>query len=370
MKKYKLIKVYPGIDTEYISVGDTFTEQGNNSYVQEEKKQLFRYCVSKREVENCPEFWEEVKEKEWEIIEVRRVDGSDYTKDKDKIRRYLTTLVIGNQIYWFIHSIKRLSDGEVFTIGDTIYCPNILQRNEATIISFEMRGESILVKTNWHLIGADLRSVKKIEKVTGKGPLVDDLSEEITIEDKEQFIDKWYNPLKKESKVAKETVSTLRPEYEHLIVSGRAQGNTTRQTDLAIQLLFQGKRVLLHDHHEYGNNERANKNLFQKVRERLICEHHIPRDKVKVDKIGIYWAIEFKEQFCKKEIKEVELKKERLIDEIFNDPETGAELKCIESLSGCQWCFYSKPVNNHCENRICSHDERSDKKDVKFVIIK
>lgn len=74
--------------------------------------------------------------------------------------------------------------------------------------------------------------------------------------------------------------------------------------------------------------------------------------------------------FSKKEIKEVELKTERSIDEVFNDPETGAELKCIESLSGCQWCFYSKPVNNHCENRICSHDERSDKKDVKFVVIK
>lgn len=95
--------------------------------------------------------------------------------------------------------------------------------------------------------------------------------------------------------MAKETVSTLR-EPREWYWSGRAQGNTTRQVDPAIQLLFQGKRVLLHDHWDSGNHEGANKNLFGKVRDRLIMEHRVSEKDVKIDKIGIYWAIEFKEK--------------------------------------------------------------------------
>lgn len=99
---------------------------------------------------------------------VKKVDGSDHSNEKRKIEIYLKTLEHGPNLYWYIYSIKRLSDGEVFTVGDIIYSPNILQSNEATIISFELRGESILVKSNWHVIGIDLRNAKKIEK---KAPL-------------------------------------------------------------------------------------------------------------------------------------------------------------------------------------------------------
>ena len=95
--------------------------------------------------------------------------------------------------------------------------------------------------------------------------------------------------------MAKETVSTLR-ESREWYWSSRAQGNTTRQVDLAIQLLFEGKRVLLHDHWESGNHERANKNLFNKVRDRLITEHRVSEKDVKINKVGIYWAIELKKE--------------------------------------------------------------------------
>ena len=81
--------------------------------------------------ENYPEFWEEVVEKDYEILSLKSIHSTiviDYKngggayikgtfeaiyKSKDKwIKSFLTSKV------WVIHSVKRLSDGEVFTISD------------------------------------------------------------------------------------------------------------------------------------------------------------------------------------------------------------------------------------------------------------
>lgn len=91
-----------------------------------------------------------------------------------------------------------------------------------------------------------------------------------------------------------ETVSTLGSTEWY--ISGRAQGNTTRQIDKAIQLLFEGYRVMLQDHHEDGNNEIANKNLFDRLRDRLVIEHRLSDKDVKIEKVRNYWTIELKEK--------------------------------------------------------------------------
>jgi hypothetical protein len=54
---------------------------------------------------------------------------------------------------------------------------------------------------------------------------------------------------------------------------GRRTGNTTRISDMAIQLLFEGKNVLCRDHHEWGANFDANRRLFDIVMRRLHQEH-------------------------------------------------------------------------------------------------
>ena len=67
--------------------------------------------------ENYPEFWEEVVEKDYEILSL--IEGKFiYPCDKyskDFINQLFNTLGIN------IHSVKRLSDGEVFTIGDKVF---------------------------------------------------------------------------------------------------------------------------------------------------------------------------------------------------------------------------------------------------------
>jgi len=77
MRKFKLIKEYPGSS----SLGTIFHIGG------------FAGDVSK-----YPEFFEEVIEKDYEILESCPIEGS-------------------------IYSVKRLSDGEVFTVGDLIKTP-------------------------------------------------------------------------------------------------------------------------------------------------------------------------------------------------------------------------------------------------------
>lgn len=128
--KYKLIKEYPGSPKlGYITIpksDDAYYV--NSNWIQPE---------------NYPEFWEPVVEKDYEILSYigihKILKGKTYTKEKygyefhlyeDKHHKNLIT----------IHSIKRLSDGEIFTIGDKLetgiikkfYLPDVIQK-EITI---------------------------------------------------------------------------------------------------------------------------------------------------------------------------------------------------------------------------------------------
>lgn len=57
-----------------------------------------------------------------------------------------------------------------------------------------------------------------------------------------------------------------------LIRAGRRAGNTTRMVDLAVQLLFQGYRVVVEDHHRLGEGTR---HIQQMLFRRLAFEHGV-----------------------------------------------------------------------------------------------
>lgn len=104
MKKYKLIKQYPGSDY----VGVVVSQKTLNSMYEG-----WEYNYYKRHVENNPEYWEEVIDLDYEII-------SYVAKDNPK---NITTQRRGGQLhenYWKIHSVKCLLNREVFTVGDKI----------------------------------------------------------------------------------------------------------------------------------------------------------------------------------------------------------------------------------------------------------
>lgn len=120
MKRYKLIKTYP--DSPELG---TIIE-----------RECRHYCIDKNthlrypNIENYPEFWEEIVEKDYEIKTFGYERGVDRTLDEYLKYSLVTGEVrdskgadrlidlIGTTPY-YIKSVKRLSDGVTFTIGDT-----------------------------------------------------------------------------------------------------------------------------------------------------------------------------------------------------------------------------------------------------------
>ena len=113
MKEYKLIKTYPGSP----ELGTVVKKDGWYYHTIVEG---IPFIFLAKYVENNPEFWEEVIEKDYEVLSyidtaymiIYEVGGYG---DKVKFSENLISK------HFKIHSIKRLSDGEVFSIGDRIF---------------------------------------------------------------------------------------------------------------------------------------------------------------------------------------------------------------------------------------------------------
>lgn len=154
MKKYRLIKKYPGspkLGTEVIKNN----EFGNYSYIEPNIKEY-----SKNIIENNPEFWEEVVKKDYEILQVsiirsikhEIIDVSNYGEG---YKGYILALskCDGNSI----HSVKRLSDGEIFTVGD-----KCKRHNDHILIitGFILKSFNVLkINDYWNI--NDLKHIKK-----------------------------------------------------------------------------------------------------------------------------------------------------------------------------------------------------------------
>lgn len=117
MKQYKLIRIYPGspvIGTKISAIGSSSVE-----YFDEKS----RFVISRPN--EHPEFWEEIVEKDYEILSF---DKGSTKIDKNKLWLSFKTNGTNTRINesemikrnHLIHSIKRLSDGEIFTIGEII----------------------------------------------------------------------------------------------------------------------------------------------------------------------------------------------------------------------------------------------------------
>lgn len=119
MKKYKLIKMYPGV---YINVGDIVFEKFDGCYFPENGGN----AIGSDKVENFPEFWEEIKEDKFKILSFDDFMGNIFTLNDGGI--YTNgNLSYGKEYsleYFGIQSVKRISDGQIFKLGDYITCEN------------------------------------------------------------------------------------------------------------------------------------------------------------------------------------------------------------------------------------------------------
>lgn len=147
MKKYKLIKTYPNSQP----LGTIISEDSLGQYVTEKA-----YIFQKEDVENFPEFWEEIPE--FKILKFSDKIVTNRNKSERHINIY--NVLPDNTLLWdipeykgitsnpgaksvedallndspySIYSIERTSDGEIFTIGDKISIGIHTYRNYTTI---------------------------------------------------------------------------------------------------------------------------------------------------------------------------------------------------------------------------------------------
>jgi hypothetical protein len=112
MIQYKLIKEYPGSPKlGTIEFNDYNITEPYVRHSAEWKGTIF--------YDAYPSFWEKVEELDYEILTVNPSEENKNNTNKEAV----TTWKICNKDlkYWNIHSVKRLSDGEVFTIGDRVH---------------------------------------------------------------------------------------------------------------------------------------------------------------------------------------------------------------------------------------------------------
>jgi hypothetical protein len=162
-KQYKLIKKLPF---------EFSPEIGYISKPTKEKDGAHYWNKNWFHPEKYPEFWEEVVEKDYEIITVLKpYVNSKYILIKNKsfgisyvgdVYYYNGSSIRGFDMMdniknsnWKIHSVKRLSDSEVFTVGNNT--------NAGIIKEFSIHGSKLQLKVDG-LIFLDDFLVKKIKK--------------------------------------------------------------------------------------------------------------------------------------------------------------------------------------------------------------
>jgi hypothetical protein len=146
MNKYKLIKTYPNSPElgTVVSKGTVgFDDKYPDQYGSLDNTMFFTV----KEIENYPEFWEKVKD--YEILELS-FKRSERPEIRSVIRyseEYLEALIKCENT---IHSIKRLSDNVVFTVGDKVKQSNVQHNNTFTITRFEfdVNNKHLLVVSN------------------------------------------------------------------------------------------------------------------------------------------------------------------------------------------------------------------------------
>lgn len=117
------------------------------------------------------EYWEEIiADKEYEILSYKSLGYTTYPEQFTKVEREDPQRII-NQDY-VIHSIKRLSDGKVFTIGDNLIYTKYGDSGKLLSIDFERapadKGTGKLCFVNDNELLGDwclLKDLKKVEEV-------------------------------------------------------------------------------------------------------------------------------------------------------------------------------------------------------------
>lgn len=134
MEKYRLKKLYPGLPEGW-EVGD-ICRYSRDTYTLVNVYKKTTNTILPKWIENQPEFWEKVGDVDYQVLcyiclgSNKRFNGQLFKLQQDglyhwrsvkyseeEIKEYPYNYEYGGYGY-IIHSVKRLSDGEIFAVGD------------------------------------------------------------------------------------------------------------------------------------------------------------------------------------------------------------------------------------------------------------
>lgn len=141
MKNFKLIKWYPSLPKDWevgmeVGVGDRCSPTSYSPCSLKYKD----YYVPCGEVVNNPEYWEEVVDKDYQILTVKHPSGGVLMHPPQNAEGLLKTCQI--------IAVKRLSDGQVFKVGDKVLHKNQVRNRVAFIENFYLMSNGIWFKCN------------------------------------------------------------------------------------------------------------------------------------------------------------------------------------------------------------------------------
>jgi hypothetical protein len=147
MKKYKLIKSYPGS----VNLG-----------VKLERCQIPTRILNDNLFNR---FWEEVVEKDYEILSITDCNNIHIKLSNGNFKYGISTISEDFINEYPIHSVKRLSDGEVFTVGDKVSDKMIIWKN-CNIREFIINENNLIVSIKQQELHGNyaLNCIKHIKK--------------------------------------------------------------------------------------------------------------------------------------------------------------------------------------------------------------
>ena len=129
MKQYKLIRIFR--ESPPLNSYTNINTKNNSCIVYKPNGEVFSDSYGWKWIEDYPEFWEEIISKDYEILELRATGKLDQSSPSRKLNNDTFLYHLHNSIYsrectldhllnsgYSIYSVKRLSDNEVFSIGD------------------------------------------------------------------------------------------------------------------------------------------------------------------------------------------------------------------------------------------------------------
>ena len=180
MEKYRLVKKYPG-SPELGYVIDL-------SKIKCDKIEGYRYIdekweVYKKDIVNNPEYWERVEEKDYEILSLKGKHNGRIHRVIDNVTMKASEseetvplsdwssndpikLVSEFPLSWSIYSVRRLSDGQIFTIGDHCTPKGSDSLNNRPITKFTLitdNSELRVESKNWFLSIDDIEKSKPLD---------------------------------------------------------------------------------------------------------------------------------------------------------------------------------------------------------------